>query len=298
MKKIFPIGSIILLVAVAGYYYSTQNHAMQPISHEGMMGKPVAQSHRSYSLHLTSQTKSLQPNQQTTVTYTITDEKGKVIKDFLFDHTKLMHFILARHDLQDFQHLHPNFDKNTGVFSVPVTFPDNGTYRLFADFIPAETEKEDKGNALSVIPYQDVQIGKSTSSVPIALDSATTKTVGMYTITYKIPKEITTNTQTTILLHVSQNGQPITQFDTYLGAKAHGILIKKDTFDFVHLHDMESMQKNAMMGNENMHEMNPQNNNADISFTYIFPSSGIYKLFSQFQIQGQVITTNYTFAVK
>ena len=90
-----------------------------------------------YSFHLLSPLTNLRQNEQIVFRYNITDNKGTIVKDFAVDHEKLMHLIVVRHDLQDFQHLHPSINKNTGEFTIPVTFPNNGNYRLYADFIPA-----------------------------------------------------------------------------------------------------------------------------------------------------------------
>ena len=300
MKKYIFIIGIILVIFVGGYLVTKNAPSM-----DHMMGhQPIAQSHPTYSLKFTSQTTNLQPNQQITITYTIVDEKGNILKDFALDHTKLMHFIVVRKDLQDFQHIHPDFNKDTGEFTIPVTFPENGTYRLFADFTPANGQKDAQGNILGVTPYQDVNIGDISHYTPQAVtpDSQSTKTVGEFQITYLLPSQVKIGTSTTMKLSVAKNGQAVTGMQQYLGAIAHGILLKQDSLDFAHLHDMGMGDMGSMQG-MNMQDMNMGNANItntgpDISFNYTFPSSGIYKLFTQFQESGNVITTDYTLQVQ
>ena len=55
------------------------------------------------------------------------------ITDYDVEHTKRMHLIVVRHDLTGFQHLHPTMSDD-GTWSTPVTLPDAGSYRVFADF--------------------------------------------------------------------------------------------------------------------------------------------------------------------
>ncbi len=284
-------------------------HMMNGSSMQGMdMGdkQSAAQSNRTYTytLQLTSSTSNLQPNQQTTITYKIVDDQGNILKDYALDHTKLMHFIVVRKDLQDFQHIHPDFNKNTGEFRIPVTFPEIGTYRLFADFTPANGQKDAQGDILSVTPYKDVNVGDITKYTPQAVtpDTQTIKTVGDFQITYTLPQPLQANKSATITAHVTKNGQPVTDMQEYLGALAHGILLKQDTLDFAHLHDMGQMGSGSMQGMsmQNMNTGNAKitNTGPNITFTYSFPSSGVYKLFTQFEEQGNVITTDYTMQVQ
>ena len=65
--------------------------------------------------------------------FRIVDRNGQTVRDFDVEHTKRMHFIVVRRDMTGFQHLHPT-ESPDGTWSVPVTLPDAGSYRVFADF--------------------------------------------------------------------------------------------------------------------------------------------------------------------
>ena len=65
--------------------------------------------------------------------FRIVDRRGQTVRDFDVEHTKRMHFIVVRRDMTGFQHLHPT-ENPDGTWSVPVTLPDAGSYRVFADF--------------------------------------------------------------------------------------------------------------------------------------------------------------------
>ena len=47
-----------------------------------------------------------------------------------------MHLIVVRRDGSGFQHLHPALEP-TATWSTPITLPDAGAYRVFADFSAA-----------------------------------------------------------------------------------------------------------------------------------------------------------------
>lgn len=299
MKKYILIISIILVIVTGGYFvrkYSSPNQHM--MNENSMHQQPVAQSHHTYSLHLVISNQNPQSHQVIPITFTITDENGVVLKDFALDHTKLMHFIVVRHDLQDFQHVHPDFNKDTGVFSIPVTFPESGNYRLFADFIPKGAQMGSDGMILGVTVSQDIQIAGTVGFIPVTPDTIPSKAVDGFQIGYTLPEQITTRNPIIMTLHVTKNGQTITDMQEYLGALAHGILLKSDSLDFAHLHDGgtgdHTMNMQAM--NDGTGQMT--NTGPDISFTYTFLSKGIYKLFTQFQEQGKIVTSDYTFQVQ
>lgn len=258
------------------------------------------QSYRSYSFNLVSSKNNLRPNEQTQIRYSITDDTGTTVKDFALDHTKLMHFIIVRDDLQSFQHLHPGFNKNSGEFSVPVEFSSDGAYRLFADFTPANGQKDDEGNLLAVTSYQDINVGSLAvyQKQDVTPDTQTIKITGDYQMTYSIPKPIQSGIPTTITINVKKNGSPLTDMEEYLGAQAHGILLKKDSLDFAHLHTMGMGQMQHMMNGKTMSMGETMSKGPDITFDHTFPSSGIYKLFTQFQHEEKVITADYVLQVE
>lgn len=293
MKKYLPI-ILILIIIFTGALALVTNKANKEI----MNGKPI-QSHRSYTMNLISNTNNLYPNKQFEIKFIIKDETGTVLKDFAIDHTKLMHFIVVRDDLQGFQHLHPDFNQSTGEFTVPVTFADNGKYRLFADFFPANGQKDSQGNPLTVIASKDVSVGDISSYVlqDVVVDTQATKNVGDYQITYSLPPSITSGQPISLTMSVTKNGQPVSDMEEYLGAQAHGILFAKDSLDISHLHAMGDTMTH-MMGEKMMTMEGGMSKGPEIKFDYTFPTAGVYKLFTQFQHQGKVITAAYTFEVK
>ena len=55
------------------------------------------------------------------------------MRDFEVEHEQRMHLIVVRRDGTGFQHLHPELGAD-GAWRTPLTLPEPGAYRVFADF--------------------------------------------------------------------------------------------------------------------------------------------------------------------
>ncbi len=303
MKK-YIVYILLGIVLIAGViYYSTyakRSNAPAETDNNSAMNhdnsnQPIAQSHRSYTLQVTSSTNNVQPGQPTKFTYKIVNDKNEVVKDFALVHEKIMHFLLVRKDLQNFQHLHPDFNQNTGEFSVTATFPTDGPYRLFPDFTPAPENFQ----KLPVTLTQDVAVGDVTKykPQPVATEKGVEKMVDGYRVTYYLPEKLSSQTELDYSLVVEQSGQdqPV-QLEPYLGAMGHGVIIREGTLDFIHTHagDMGMTSMEGMTAAEHAgHQGEPDT----MDFSTMFPEPGTYKIFTQFQIKGKVYTSDYTLKV-
>jgi hypothetical protein len=97
-------------------------------------------------------------------------------------------------------------------------------------------------------------------------------------------------------LIVEKGNQPVS-LENYLGALGHSVVLKEGTLDYIHTHAGE--QGDSMEHREHGgHAMPPAQQENKIDFSTIFPHAGIYRIFTQFQHHGNVLTTAYTVAVK
>jgi len=262
-----------------------------------LASKPVTQSHRSYQIEVTSQLSSIEPKKSATFRYKIKNDKGEILKNYEIAHEKIMHFIVVRKDLQNFQHLHPDFNQATGEFTVDIAFPDGGSYRVFPDFTPAQ----DNPQKLPVTVYHDIDVGdistyKAQSATP---DTQQKKSFGEYQVTYSLPINLTKQQEITYTLTIERNGQPVTDLQQYLGAMGHSVILKEETLDFIHTHALGAKNN----GTTQDHGAQPQqhgsiqtttNKGPKIEFAATFPESGVYKIFTQFQHEGKIQTVDYT----
>lgn len=229
-----------------------------------------------YTAELLTSLDNVQANKPVNLRYRIKDGVN-VVKDFAVSHEKLMHLILVRQDLQYFQHLHPEFDKTTGEFVVTVTFPADGRYRLFPDFTVL-IHGENKGVTLSF----DMNVGNAAGfqMQMVVPESTSVKTVADYTIQYRFRHSpIKVGQETMYSLFVQKDGKVIKNLENYLGSSGHSVILKEGTLDFIHTHALENMGKDR------------------VEFRTMFPTTGRYKMFTQFQHEGKVMTTEYVVEV-
>lgn len=190
----------------------------------------------------------------------VVQDGDTVFDDYGISHTKEMHLIVVRDDLQYFQHLHPKRDAN-GIWHTTFTTPAGGMYWHYADFVDSE------GN-----PHT-IRFEKKYSGNPgtqgIVKNFEKTKTVKSLTFVFK-PE--TSGNEVTFAYAVTDSKGKRGQLEEYLGAMGHSVLISPKG-DFIHTH--------------------PSEENALPVFATKKPSDDFYRIFTQFQIDGKVVTVAF-----
>jgi hypothetical protein len=160
-----------------------------------------------------------QPRERFELAFRIADRRGRTVRAFDVEHTKRMHFILVRRDLTGFQHLHP-VQRPDGTWSTPVTLPDPGSYRVFADFSTGGTP-----TTLAA----DVTADGSVRSQALPAPASTADADGFrVTLTGNDPLRFT----------VTRGGRPVT-VEPYLGAQGHLVALREGDLAFLHVHPDE-----------------------------------------------------------
>lgn len=299
LTQLLPV--LIIGFLVVGGVFVLSNRNMKSNNGESMnnedsssSNKPVDQSHRSYELELTAKVDSISPQNPTKISYKIKNDKGKVLKNYETVHEKIMHFIVVRRDLQNFQHIHPEFNKSSGEFAIDVSFPTDGPYRIFPDFTPAD----DNPQKLPVTVFADLNVGniKNYKAQTVIADKQPNKIFGEYEVDYSLPVILEQQKEAQYNLMVNKDGQPVTNLDTYLGALGHSVILKSETLDFLHTHALGGIAQ-EVSGMDHGMEGVDDSRGPGIKFSTTFPSPGTYKIFTQFQHQGKVITTDYVVQV-
>jgi hypothetical protein len=194
------------------------------------------------------------------LTFRITDRNGRTVRDFDVEHTKRMHFIVVRRDMSGFQHLHPT-ENADGTWSLPVTLPEAGSYRVFADFSVGEK------------PYtlaDDITVDGSVRSQPLPVPA---KSFDVDGLRVSLTEGATTaGTESELGFTVTRQGRPVAVED-YLGAKGHLVALRQGDLAFLHVHPDENSLK----------------------FMATFPTAGSYRLFLQFKTtDGRLHTAAFT----
>ncbi len=242
------------------------------------------QSHRSYCLKSDAKDVTYPVQTPSEYSFSILDDQGNTIKNFEITHTKQMHVIVVRKDLAYFQHVHPQFDEATGVFTLSdLTLPADGEYRIFADFAPAGGQKDSVGMPLPVTLSEDVSVGSGANYTPQPIGSQErTKTFEGYQVSLSTDKPLKSGTESMLTFDLKQKGKAVADLEPYLGALGHSVVLREGNLDFIHAHPVEDLTAKQ---------------NGKVDFMVDFPEAGTYKIFTQFQRGGKVFTTDFVVSV-
>jgi len=202
--------------------------------------------------------------------FTVTGPDGEPVTDYEVQHDKKLHFIVVSRDLATFQHLHP-VEAGDGVWSVKLTLDIPGAYRAFADFAPAG------GSGLTLGADLLVAGDYAPKALP---EVSRTAEVDDYTVTLK--GDLVPGQDSKLTLSVSRDGKPVTDLQPYLGAYGHLVALRAGDLAYLHVHpDGEPGDRKTTAGPE-------------ITFYTAVPSGGDYRLFLDFQHDGEVRTADFT----
>ena len=246
-------------------------HTEEP--HDGHSPAPAADPVRGLAVaqdgyQLQSLTSPVQTDRGGTLSFRLTGPDGQPVTDYTTSHDKDLHLIVVRSDGSQFRHVHPSID-GSGTWSIPWRWAAAGSYRVFADFVPAAT-----GQALTLTSTVDVAGDLS----PVALgEDSTETTVGGYTVT--LDGAPATGKSAMLRFTVTRDGKPVTTLQPYLGAAGHLVALRFGDLAYLHVHPMD----------EPTAESGP-----DIAFMAETPTPGRYLLYLDFQVDGQVHTATFT----
>lgn len=203
-----------------------------------------------------------------TLRFTVTDRRGQPVRDgYEVEAERELHLIVVRRDATGFQHLHPRRDPS-GVWSVPLTLPDAGSYRMLADFTIAG-DRRTLGVDLDV-PGPFAPASPAAPSDTAAVDGLDVRLTG---------GPLRAGEHAAMDFRVTRDGRPVAGLQPYLGAKGHLVALREGDLGYLHVHPDEDDAPGT------------------IPFMAEFPSPGRYRLFLQFQTGGTVHTAPLTVEV-
>ena len=202
----------------------------------------------------------LRRGREETLRFRIVDERGETVRDFDVEHEKRMHLILARRDLSNFQHLHPE-QAADGSWSVSVRLAEAGSYRLFADF-SHDGEPQTLANDLRVDGTADLR--------PLPAPEPTAVSDGGYQVRLEAV-EARPGQEADLRFTITKDGVPV-ETEPYLGAGGHLVALRDGDLAFLHVHPTDD----------------------SVRFAATFPTEGRYRLFLQFKHERRVQTVAFT----
>ncbi|GAB19631.1 hypothetical protein GOEFS_092_00560 [Gordonia effusa NBRC 100432] len=206
-----------------------------------------------------------------TLSFRIDDPTGAPLTKYATAHGKQLHLIAVRTDGSEYRHVHPHLDTATGVWSMPWTWTEAGTYRTYVDFTPATGTD-------SVTLSRTVDVAGDLRPTPRAA-TVTSSTVGGYTAT--LSGNLRAGTSSELAVDISHDGEPVTSLQPYLGAFGHLVALRQGDLAYLHVHAMGNAPAAA------------DRSGPRIDFMATAPSVGRYLLYLDFQVDGVVRTASF-----
>ncbi|HEV2344092.1 MAG TPA: hypothetical protein VGS97_08370 [Actinocrinis sp.] len=214
----------------------------------------------------------------TSLRFKITDRAGTAVTSFVPDQTKLMHLYLVRSDLAEFQHVHPTMAAD-GIWTSDLAALTPGNYRAYVTF----DAKNALGGTVSEVLSKALTVHGTATATALPATSSTITADG-YTLT--VSGKMTAAMPDTLTVTISENGQPVSDLQPYLGAYAHLTAIHAGDLAFAHLHP-EGPTAMAMS----------DAGGPTLTFHALMPESGDWRVFIQFQTGGVLHTAAITLRV-
>lgn len=221
-----------------------------------------------YPLEVSQSPALLRPGQRVTLTFRVIDPAtNQTVKRFEIVHEKLMHLFLVSENLEFFAHQHPVL-QDDGTFRLTLALPYGGMYRMLADFYPSGSVPQLALNTLFV--------SGASSPANLVPSLAPCKAANLTAALRTDPEQPLAGLETKLFYTLD----PIDGLEPYLGVWAHMLVASSDLIDLLHVHPFLKDQTST------------------IQFNVIFPRSGLYRIWTQFQRKGVVDTTVFTVSVK
>lgn len=254
--------------------------------------------------------------------------------DLLPDHGKLLHCFLVRDGARDaFAHLHP-IRKAGKAFEVNLPPLPPGKYEIFCDltfeksgFSATATNMVDlpaipAGNvsADADIPARDPDdswAGAATNALP-PVGAATNRTFTFPNgdrITWKSSAVTRAHHDAALQFEITDaSGHPI-ELEPYMGMLSHAAILRNDGQVFAHLHPAGNFSMAAQYYFENklcgetgsglvpvmnhaaLQKVGGTTGPALVSIPYEFPTSGPYRIWTQFKTHGEILTAVFDTSV-
>jgi len=226
---------------------------------------------------------------------------GEAVTKFEVVHERQFHLFVISQDMEYFQHIHPE-EKPNGEWSIDVTLPKPGYYKVLSDFMPA-------GGASQFIARPLVTAGYAgdlaSDSAHLIADSVDTKTVDDITATLTFdPPVFSAGQYGHLNFHLTDTatGKPIGDLQTYLGAFGHTLIMSEDMTEYVHSHPLDIL---AIPDDDGLprflippgSDLEKLRGGPNVTFEGLMPKPGLYRAWTQFRRNDKIHTFAFTFAV-
>ncbi|MET4095805.1 heavy-metal-associated domain-containing protein [Arthrobacter sp. UYCu712] len=201
--------------------------------------------------------------------FTITGPEGSPVTQFETSHEKQVHLIVVRSDGSHYRHVHPVMDE-AGRWSLPWQWEAAGTYRIYADVVPAGA-----GEGVTLTRTVDV----AGAFDPAAPEMSVKDEVHGFQVS--LNGGLKAGSASALTVGISRDGQPVTSLQPYLGAYGHLVALRAGDLAYLHTHP------------EGAEPVNGEVSGPEVKFATTAPTPGRYYLYFDFQVDGQVHSARF-----
>lgn len=213
---------------------------------------------------------------------------GSQIRELAVVHDRPYHLFVVSQDMNHFFHVHPE-QEGDGSFSIELTLPQPGYYRMYSDFLPVGGGPQLIATPLVTARFDGDVVAASARLAP---DPTLSKSADGTIVTLQIdPRELIAGRVVPLTLQLIDEGtrQPVVDLEPYLGAWGHALILSEDMIDCIHAHPRgqlsEGTDRGALRGGP------------EVTFEGLLPKPGRYRLWLQFQRRGRTTTVPFTISV-
>jgi len=217
-------------------------------------------------------TSTFTPGTSADLSFRVVAADGSTVNGYEVEQTKELHLVIVRSDLTGYQHLHPTRSSD-GVWTVPVTFEQGGTYRVVADFVPVL----DGAAAGRTAVTTDITVAGPGSDTDLPAPATITSVDG-YSVS--IAGDLSATEESPLTFTVTDSAGEAAVLEPYLGAFGHLVAFAKSDLAYTHIHPSSA---DEMTG--------------ELTFTGQVGAAGPHRLFLQFSAGGSVHTAEFTIDV-
>ncbi len=212
-------------------------------------------------------------DQETRFTLRLATASGKPVapEDLLVAHTRKLHLLIVDPTLNDYQHVHPEPGRRAGEWVFTLTPRRAGTYRVFADFTPAATQRGLYASADFTVPG---------TVATVVREPNTTAQAARFNFELVTPPLFQAGKVADLKFRIESQGRdkvPV-PLQPVMGAFAHLVAFDEARSGFAHLHPNETDLSRP-----------PDALRPELNFKVTIPSPGRYVIWAQVNLGGSEI---------
>ncbi len=242
--------------------------------------------------------------------------RGRQWSPLMPDHGKLMHmFLVGDGALGAFAHVHPE-SADSNSFAVPFPPLPPGTYRIYADIVHETGFSQTLVDTVRVSATVGAEVGTASLEAPgrdpddsWAVLPAPGRAGGERfalpsgrTLIWEAGRQPLVDAETALAFRVTEPDGTPSALEPYMGMLSHAAVTRDDGSVFIHMHPAGSINL-AAQERFRRAEDGPDSNSPGsgmpgmsdattdlVSFPFVFPAPGAYRIFVQVKIDGAVET--------